>query len=172
MPYKNIEDKRRHSREWIRNKRKKTNNKYDKEYRKSNRVKCIERTVRWQRKNRKRFLDYHKSYYRKNKVKRIAYGRAWGQQNPDKLRIKSSKRRTAKTKAGGSFTVEQWKILCNKHDSKCLCCGKKKKLTADHVIPVSKGGTSNIDNIQPLCLSCNSKKGTKIIDFRKKGKHK
>ena len=52
------------------------------------------------------------------------------------------------------------------HGEKCLCCGDKNNLSIDHIIPVKKGGTNKIDNLQPLCLSCNSKKNTKIIDYR------
>jgi len=37
---------------------------------------------------------------------------------------------------------------------------------ADHVLPVSKGGTSYISNIQPLCQPCNSGKKDKHIDYR------
>jgi 5-methylcytosine-specific restriction endonuclease McrA len=48
-----------------------------------------------------------------------------------------------------------------------LCCDKKRKLTADHIVPVSKGGTSNISNIQPLCGPCNSSKGAKTVDYRR-----
>ncbi len=43
----------------------------------------------------------------------------------------------------------------------CYYCGAKvgsKNLTMDHVIPLSRGGTSSRDNIVPACKECNNKK--------------
>jgi len=37
-------------------------------------------------------------------------------------------------------------------------------MTIDHVVPLSKGGTNYIWNLQPLCRSCNSKR--LAVDFR------
>jgi 5-methylcytosine-specific restriction endonuclease McrA len=39
-------------------------------------------------------------------------------------------------------------------------------LTEDHVVPLSLGGSNDIDNIQPLCKSCNSSKRGRHIDYR------
>jgi len=67
------------------------------------------------------------------------------------------------------FTVAEWIGLCDGYGNKCLCCKQENlDLTIDHVIPVSRGGRDSIDNIQPLCRSCNSAKGSKIIDYRSK----
>ncbi|TMC25143.1 MAG: HNH endonuclease, partial [Chloroflexi bacterium] len=85
-------------------------------------------------------------------------------------KAKFAKRRTRETQAGGSYTKQEWQELCIKYSYRCLCCGKQEpeiKLVADHVIPVTQMGTSNIDNIQPLCGSCNSKKHNKFIDYRR-----
>lgn len=67
---------------------------------------------------------------------------------------------------GGSFTEEEWNALCAHYDYRCLCCGGLKPLTRDHVIPISKGGDNSINNIQPLCETCNKSKGNKTIDYR------
>lgn len=52
------------------------------------------------------------------------------------------------------------KIL-KKYDFKCNICGSEKNLTIDHIRAYSKGGSDNIKNLQVLCKSCNSKKGSK-----------
>lgn len=74
--------------------------------------------------------------------------------------------RRARTKGSvGSYTNQEWEELKAKCEFKCQMCGRhdlERKLTVDHIIPVSKGGSSWIQNIQPLCKPCNSKKGARL----------
>jgi hypothetical protein len=64
------------------------------------------------------------------------------------------------------YTKSEWRELCLKYNYQCLCCGRKRRLSADHVVPLYLGGSDDISNIQPLCKPCNSAKGTQVIDFR------
>lgn len=64
------------------------------------------------------------------------------------------------------YTKAEWQTLCTLYGNRCVACGRKRPLTADHVIPFSAGGNDDISNIQPLCQSCNSKKGVKTTDYR------
>lgn len=81
------------------------------------------------------------------------------------LRILAHRRRLL-TDTPDSYTEDQWQALCAFYNQTCLRCGKQKKLTVDHIVPLSLGGTNSIDNIQPLCKSCNTSKGVKVIDYR------
>lgn len=44
----------------------------------------------------------------------------------------------------------------------CRNCGALDSLSIDHIIPWSHGGSNNPDNLQTLCLSCNSSKGARV----------
>lgn len=79
---------------------------------------------------------------------------------------KESKRNALLKLSEEHYTPEQWVRLISNYDNQCLRCGDRNQLTADHVVPVILGGSDGIENIQPLCKSCNSSKGTKIADYR------
>lgn len=76
--------------------------------------------------------------------------------------------RIRKNKAQGSHTLQQWNDLKKKYKYTCPRCKKKEpeiKLTRDHIEALTKGGTDFIENIQPLCTPCNSKKYNKTIKY-------
>jgi len=74
-------------------------------------------------------------------------------------------RRIRVLSAWGSHTEKEWSEFAQFCGSKCLRCGKP-EFTKDHVQPLSRGGTDELSNLQPLCRSCNSWKFTRTIDFR------
>ena len=78
-------------------------------------------------------------------------------------------RRNLEVGAEGSHTTKDWRVLKLRYLYMCLCCKRQEpeiKLEQDHIIPLSSGGTDYIENIQPLCRSCNGVKYTKTKDYR------
>lgn len=151
-------------------------------WREGNRMRDRERNRKYQRQNkpqrrawletnRERHASYTRKYHRLHPGKATAYARRYRVEKPHILKALSNKRRAQKTAAGGSFTSGEWRQLCELYNHTCLACGKREptvKLTADHVVPVSKGGDSYITNIQPLCFPCNARKHDRFIDYRTK----
>ena len=45
---------------------------------------------------------------------------------------------------------------------RCVQCGSYRSLEVDHIYPVSRGGTADIENLQTLCRDCNAAKGAKV----------
>lgn len=132
-------------------------------YKQANLVKEAQRNRRWKNANPDKLREYERKRYATNSER----CRKWRHSNPDKANAIIHRRRTRQTAAGGSYTVAEWKSLLDHYGNRCLCCGRNDvRLAADHIVPVVRGGSSSIDNIQPLCNSCNSRKGTKTIDYR------
>jgi 5-methylcytosine-specific restriction endonuclease McrA len=53
-------------------------------------------------------------------------------------------------------------ILYKGYGKRCNYCGSKHKLELDHIIPLSRGGSHRLSNLQILCRSCNAKKGARL----------
>jgi 5-methylcytosine-specific restriction endonuclease McrA len=154
---------------------------YQRDYVHANREKVTETKRRYASRDPERWKQYGKEYRVKNSEKLAvrarnyneanrdalaAYRKAYFKANPHVKQINARNREARKKGAGGKFTPVQWRELCERYDNRCLCCGKQGKLAADHVIPLARGGGNDISNIQPLCTSCNSRKSTKVIDYR------
>lgn len=125
-----------------------------------------ERSKQWAKNNpeKKAIQD---ELYRKRHPKRIIKSvREWQKNNPDKVKEIHRRRRARKKNAVGDVADSEWQKLCEYYNNTCLCCNEVKELTQDHIKPLSKNGTHTIDNLQPLCRSCNAKKGNKFIDYR------
>lgn len=56
----------------------------------------------------------------------------------------------------------RWEIW-ERDNFTCKICGSKKYLEVDHIFPESKGGDTDLSNLQTLCKRCNGKKGNKIL---------
>ncbi|MDQ3006278.1 MAG: HNH endonuclease [Chloroflexota bacterium] len=54
------------------------------------------------------------------------------------------------------------KAVWKRDGGKCVNCRSEVDLEYDHVIPVAKGGSSTVQNIQILCKKCNRKKHASI----------
>jgi 5-methylcytosine-specific restriction endonuclease McrA len=104
--------------------------------------------------------------YQNHKARASAYLRQWKKKFIDKVKSYAHARRAKLNGSSGRFTAKEWKELCERYGNKCLRCGQAKPLTPDHIVPVSKGGSNSIENIQPLCQPCNSVKHTQTIDYR------
>lgn len=46
--------------------------------------------------------------------------------------------------------------------NRCVMCGRSGNLEIDHIVPISKGGKSTLDNLQTLCHRCNTEKSNKV----------
>lgn len=118
-------------------------------------------------------------YYQRTKQRAVERAAKWASENQDKVRLAKrewkrrnpdSNRKYKKVRRAlesvNHFTEAEWLQLLERYNHQCLSCGSMERLSADHVVPLALGGSNSIDNIQPLCIPCNSKKGKKVIDYR------
>lgn len=114
----------------------------------------------WRNNNREQFRETARSDYWRNHSARLESARRWAKQNPLKRKLTESRRRLRKIGNGGYHTIDDIVMILDEQGWKCVC-GEPLDLTnstVDHVVPVSKGGSNDPDNIQMLCGPCNSQK--------------
>ena len=116
----------------------------------------------WRKENVARSTAYTTKYRQQHRQQYNARVRLY---RKDRAHVWDHNRR-ARLLAGGIYTIQEWCALLEKYEYRCLACGSKDHIVVDHVIPLSRGGMNTIDNLQPLCFTCNAKKHAKTIDYR------
>lgn len=146
---------------------------YNKRYCEENKEAVAASGKRYREENKETIAAYKKRWWSEHKEKcreqKAASQRAWRRNNPAKKAANARRRYARKRGAEGSHTAAEFKALCASAAWKCLRCGMPhdvRLLTADHIVPLSKGGADDISNIQPLCRNCNSHKRTQTTDYR------
>ena len=80
--------------------------------------------------------------------------------NLEESRIKGRVYNYRRRGAGGEKELVRHLIETYKN---CVLCGTDENLTIDHILPTTKGGKTVRENLQIMCVSCNSFKGTRLM---------
>jgi len=141
----------------------------DRSWKEAHREEINEEARKRRQQNIEHYREIGRNSYERHAEERRKYSLEYYKLHPEKSVEANNRRRALKLAADGSHTEEEWQALKAFYEYKCLCCGRREpeiKLTRDHVIPLTQGGSDSIDNIQPLCTRCNSKKNLRHIDYR------
>lgn len=69
------------------------------------------------------------------------------------------------------LNVARWSALkqaiMSRDNYTCAYCGRKPpdvKMQCDHIVPLSRGGSNDPENLTAACFECNSSKGAKLLE--------
>jgi HNH endonuclease len=153
---------------------------HDKKYREANPKKRREFHRRWRAANPKKVRAQASKWYTEHKEKALEKARNWHAANPEKVAASSKKwrlanlevyrvhvraRRARQRGALGSHTAAEVSDLLIRQKWRCAnaACriSLKERRSLDHIMPLRRGGSNDITNLQWLCPRCNSRKNAK-----------
>ena len=151
---------------------------YDKKYYQEHNQKLKLMAREYRKRNPEKIKEINKNYYKKNKEEHDKQTLKWIKENRDKVnkwirrwrktergklitRKNNIKRRALEK--GNNLTIEQLKIILDRDKTCIYCKTDNKKLTLEHITPLTKGGENSFSNCAMACINCNSSKRNKDV---------
>lgn len=152
-------------------KKKKRKRIYDANYRKINSKKKRASDAKWRANNRERWLANSRNWKLRNPEKHKQHvreaGRRYLKAHPEKNLAWVHTYRARKMKAtSDTVGVRQYiKLMLDAAPLLCTYCRillPRKRITFDHIIPISRGGLNTPGNMCPSCKPCNCRKNNRL----------
>lgn len=122
---------------------------------------------RWRERNRKATREAARKYYAENQGERLVYAKKYRELNRSLIRKRARERYAANPglyrlrARERAFTGETAAYVAELLEQPCAYCGSTEQIEIEHVVPYSRGGKTEPDNLVPACLPCNRSKGAK-----------
>ena len=139
------------------------------EWQKNNPEKERVRKQKWREANREKSREIWRKYIKTEK------GIATRKRNRSTeeyrlfVNFHSAKRRAMKQNVVHEFTKKEWQEKLSLTNGICPTCKENvglERISLDHIFPISKaekGRVYTIEDVQPLCIRCNTKKNDKVM---------
>lgn len=129
------------------------------EYRRSDKNKAAQKRYRESPKGRHNYRAAQKRYHHSGRGREAV--RRY--QQTAKGQAAQARAIARRANAISTLTGEEWELITEMYGSRCVYCYDHAKLTVEHIVPLSRGGSNTFDNVVPSCQSCNSSKGAKPL---------
>jgi 5-methylcytosine-specific restriction endonuclease McrA len=133
-------------------------------YKRENAAKHKDHAKEYRQANAEKLDQRRRAYYAEHKDERRAYERAHNKAHPDRRRVIHHNRKARQKAIPGSYTAQDVQDQLKRQKKKCYWCHEKlTKYHVDHIVPVTREGSSNgPDNLVLACPTCNTKRGNKL----------